>query len=74
MTRVQRALRTFPLFVESQHFAFVEGEQTDHFESETSINHEQDEISDFGGVDHGAEIIRTFDDSESTIFACRTTS
>jgi hypothetical protein len=41
---------------------------TDHLEAERTIDHEQDEISNFADVNHGIDVIIALDKGEVTVF------
>lgn len=45
----------------------MSGRLTDHLETETGIDHEEDQVGDLADVDHGIEVVIAFDESEAAL-------
>lgn len=53
----------FPGDVSKASWRFIEG--THHFETKTSINHQEHQINDLAEIDHTVEVVATLDECDS---------
>lgn len=44
--------------------------KTHHLETETSVNHHENQISNLGDIDHRSEVVRDLDEGKAAVLAC----